>query len=210
MNTTIIYYTANVEDESFEQKIRENILKQTDLPIISVSRKSIDFGKNICIGEQPVCYSNSWKQLLIGLKEAKTDFCIAAEADVLYPPEYFTFTPDSKHKVFRYTNVLVYFVGKNGLWRKSWSEGAQICGRKYWISKLEAALDEGWEPMTNSLKVVKNIFNTRDTYSWTGKNPVVTFKTRQGINYKTGFRGGGVKEVPYWGTTKEIYNKYIL
>jgi hypothetical protein len=44
---TILYYTSNREDESFEKKIQENILKQTDLPIISVSQKPINFGKNI-------------------------------------------------------------------------------------------------------------------------------------------------------------------
>ena len=207
-DTTVVYYTANTENPEFEQKIINNIKTQTDLPVISVSRKPIDFGKNICIGEKPVCYANSWRQLLIGLKEAKTKYCIAAEADVLYPPEYFTFTPELEHKVYRYTNMFVCFVGKNGLWRKPWSEGAQMCGREYWIDKLENVLDKGWEPMSNTKKVVKSIFNTRDKYSWTG-NPVITFKTREGINYKTGFCSGRVREIPYWGTTKEIYNKYL-
>ena len=205
MESTIIYYTSNQEEESFENKIKENILKQTKLPIISVSRKPIDLGKNICVGEQPVSYLNSWKQLLIGLKEAKTEFCIAAEADVLYPPEYFTFIPPTKDDVYRYTNVFVCFVGKNGLWRKPWSEGAQMCGREHWIKRLEYALSLN----INDKKRVMKIFKPSAENSWTGENPVVTFKTRQGINYKTGFYSGRVKEVPYWGTTKEIYKKYL-
>ena len=60
-DVTIIFYTSNDEDESFEKKIRDNILKQSNgIKIISVSRKPIDFGHNICIGEQPVCYTNCY------------------------------------------------------------------------------------------------------------------------------------------------------
>ena len=206
---TIIYYTANTENTIFEQRIINNLKEQAgNIPIISVSRKPIDLGKNICIGEQPVCYSNSWKQLLIGLKEAKTKFCIAAESDVLYPPEYFKFIPPTEDNVYRYTNVWVCFYGKAGLWRKPWSEGAQICGRKYWIERLENALgnNDGWEPMSDTLNISKRIFSTRDKYSWTG-NPAITFKTRHGINYKTGFYHGRVKSLPYWGTIKSIYKR---
>ena len=91
-NLTIIYYSANTE--LFEDKIIAHLKKQAgDIPIISVSRKPLDLGKNICIGEQPICYSNLWKQILLGLKEAKTEFCLSAESDCLYPPEYFTFIP---------------------------------------------------------------------------------------------------------------------
>jgi len=181
------------------------------MPIISVSRKPMDLGKNICVGEQPVCYSNSWKQLLIGLKEAKTKFCLAAESDVLYPPEYFTFIPPIEHKAYRYKEVWVCFQGKNGFWRKPFSEGAQMCGREYWIYRLEKALggDTGWEPMLDTKWIAHNIFLTKDKYSWTG-NPVITFKTRNGINYKTGFYHGRALELPYWGTSKEIYRKYLI
>jgi len=58
--TTIIYYTANREDERFEQVIRENILRVSEgLPIISVSQKPIDFGQNICVGNVGVSNQNA-------------------------------------------------------------------------------------------------------------------------------------------------------
>jgi hypothetical protein len=202
---TIIYYTANTEKENFENKIKENILKQTNLPIISVSREPIEIGKNICVGKGEVSYLNSWRQLLRGLKEAKTRFCLAAESDVLYPPEYFTFTPPTDNNVYRYTNVWVCFQGKGGFWQKPWSEGLQICGREYWIERLEYALNSSSEPGT----VVRNIFDTKDKYFWTG-NPAITFKTREGINYKTGFIHGRKTKLPYWGTVKEVYKKMLI
>jgi hypothetical protein len=210
---TIIYYTANVEDEAFEKKIRDNILEKTDLPIISVSRKPIDFGQNICIGEQPVCYSNLWKQQLIGLKAAKTEFCITAESDCLYPPEYFTFVPPRKDLVYRYADIYVYWRRKPQFWRKHRCEGAQICGREYWIERLEAMINghQGWEPMPeDTRKLVGSIFPTDDRFTW-GGNPVISFKTGAGISGKTALtKDRPVKELPYWGDINLIHNKMFV
>ena len=206
---TIIYYTANMEDPKFEKKIIDNLKKQAgNNPIISVSRKPMDLGKNICVGETPVCYFNSFRQLLIGLKEAKTEFCIAAESDCLYPPEYFTFTPPEKDKAYRYDNVYVLFSGHKGFWKKAYTEAGQMCGREYWISQIERVVGHNytWDDVSNARYPL--IFDTEDKYSWTG-NPLVYFKTRRGIGYKTGFLPGSVTEIPFWGSYDSVYNKYI-
>ncbi len=200
-DTTIIYYTANMENPAFEERIRENLIKNAGgLPIISVSRKPINLGKNICVGEKPVCYSNSFRQLLIGLKEAKTEFCIAAEADCLYPPDYFRFTPPTENNVYRYKNVWLYFDRRIRFWRKVYVEAAQKCGRKFWINSIERVLKghDTWKPFNPRL-----IFTTEDKYSWTG-NPVIAFKTRKGIGFKTGFTKDWSLELPYWGSVEEV------
>jgi hypothetical protein len=199
--TTVVYYSACNEDPAFEEKIIANIRTQAkDLPIISVTRKPMDFGKNICIGETPICYANSFKQLLRGLQEATTDFCIACEADVLYPPEYFTFTPPLKDKPYRYTNVWVHFAGRQGFWKKPFSEGAQICGREHWIKSIEAVVKPGWELDQSPTPI---IFPEKDKYSWTGR-PVITFKTRNAPNFKTGYEHHNhITKLPYWGTAEE-------
>ena len=205
---TIIYYSANTEDPVFERKIMDNIRDKSEgQPIISVTRKPVDLGKNICIGEQPVCYVNAFKQLLIGLKESTTDFCVASESDVLYPPEYFTFTPPVKDKPYRYTNVWVYFDGRDGFRKKAFSEGAQMCGREHWIKSIEAILvhPEGWELDKSSTPI---IFPEKDKYSWTG-NPVITFKTRKATTFKTGYQKIFTKVLPYWGTAEEVKEKYL-
>ena len=137
---TVIYYTANTEQEKFETKIRKQLLKSINgLPLISVSRKPIqNFGTNICVGLQPYCDRSAFHQLLIGLERAKTTFAIATEADCLYPPEYFTFTPPKLDHAYRYDNVWLFhsWLGcrsKGLFWNKTFSEGAQMVGRKYWI-----------------------------------------------------------------------------
>jgi hypothetical protein len=209
-NNTIIYYSACTEKPEFEAKIIANLKKQAqdnNLPIISVTRKPIDLGKNICIGEQPVCYSNSFKQILIGLKEAKTKFCIAAESDCLYPPEYFQLTYSQENKVCRYTNIWVHFDGRDKFWKKNWVEGAQMCEREYWIKSIEAILEkpDSWEP-----EPFKFIFKEKDESCWSGKNPVLYFKTREGIGFKTGYNQDIItKELPYWGTALEVKEKYL-
>lgn len=212
---TIIYYTANTEDPVFEAKIREDLVKKAGgIPIISVSRKPIDLGTNICIGEQPVSYTNEWRQLLIGLKAAKTKYCITAEADCLYPEDYFAFTPPVDDMMYYYENLWMVWKHKNGFWKKTGHcEGAEICGREYWISRLEPLFGEGlgtnWEPFTRAQEneVVRKFFPTEGTF--TG-NPVISFKTRDGVSYKTTFINNKLKELPYWGGISEVKKTVCL
>jgi hypothetical protein len=208
-NATIIYYTHNRENPEFEKRIQRVILENSGgLPIISVSHKPIDFGTNICVGKQPLTYSNVHKQTLIGLKAAKTEFCIGCEDDCLYPPDYFCFTPPTKDNVYRYTNLVVHFDGRNRFWKKRFVEAAQMCGREFWIKRIEKILKDhdSWKPIKVNPPYV---FTTRDEYSWTGKNPVVYFKTRKSFKFKTGFVPGSMTEVPYWGTAEQVYDKYL-
>jgi hypothetical protein len=202
---TIIYYTANTEDPFFEKRIRDDLLKKAgNIPIISVSRKPIDFGMNICVGEVPVSYTSEWKQLLLGLEAAKTKYVIAAEADCLYPPEYFEFTPPEEKMMYNYNNIYILWKFKNGFYKKTgYCEGAQICGREYWIERLKPLLPEKWEPYSRAEEnsLVKKIFPERKEFTgW----PVISFKTRDGVSYRTTFINNKVRELPYWGSVDEI------
>lgn len=204
-NKTIIYYTANTENPVFESKIIADLKKKSNnIPIISVSRKPIDLGTNICVGEQPVSYTSEWKQLLIGLKAAKTKYCIAAESDCLYPPEYFAFTPPEDEMMYNYNNIYLVWKYKNSFYKKTgYCEGAQICDREYWIKRLEPLLPEEWISYTRKEEnaLVRKIFDTRKEF--TG-NAVVTFKTRDGVSYRSTFVNNKIKEIPYWGTIEEM------
>jgi len=201
LDTTIIYYTANTEDPVLESKVRSIILKNKgDLPIISVSRKPIDFGENICVGETVVCDISAFKQLLIGLKSATTKFCIAAEADVLYPPEYFNFTPPTDQDAYRYNNVWLFSSwvsrgNQNKFWKKDFSEGAQTAGREYWIERLQIGIKMNHGKFT---------FPTKDHFFWNSDNPVVTIKTGMGLRSLTGHLKISMDKLPMWGSTNEL------
>ncbi|KKT37762.1 MAG: hypothetical protein UW26_C0025G0001, partial [Candidatus Collierbacteria bacterium GW2011_GWF1_44_12] len=61
---TVLYYTSNREDEKFETRIRKNLLKNCgDLPIVSVSQKPIDLGRNICVGVHENSYTSEFMQI---------------------------------------------------------------------------------------------------------------------------------------------------
>src|SRR3990167_10879062 len=207
---TILYYTANTEDEAFEQRIRDDLVKKAgEISIISVSRKPINLGKNICVGEVPVSYTSEWKQLFIGLKAAKTRFVIAAEADCLYPPEYFNFTPPEDEMMYNYNNIYIVWKYKNGFYKKTgYCEGAQICGREYWIKCLEPLLPDDWASYTREEEnaLVRKIFPERKEF--TG-NPVISFKTRDGVSWRITFINKKLKELPYWGAVREIRQKFL-
>lgn len=208
---TIIYYTANTEDPKFEQRIIDDLKKKAgDIPIVSVSHKPMDLGTNICVGKQPFSYTSEWKQVLIALKAAKTKYCIAAESDCLYPPEYFTFTPTEENMMYNYNNIWMVWKYHNAFWKKTgYCEGAQMCDRKYWIKQLEPLLPEKWEPLTRpeENELVKKIFPERR--EWTG-DPVISFKTRDGVSYRTTFKNSSkTKELAPYGTIEEVKKIFI-
>jgi hypothetical protein len=211
---TIIYYSANTEDPVFEQRIKDDLVEKAgDIPIISVTRKPIDLGTNICIGEKPVCYTNEWRQLLIGLKAANTKFCMTAEADCLYHPDYFTFTPLVEDMIHYYDNLWIVWKRHNGFYRKTGHcEGAEMCGREYWVSRLESVLQkyagDGWEPCERALetKIVTKFFPEERLF---GGGPIISFKSGDGVSRRTTFINEKIKEIPYWGEIKPLKRKYF-
>jgi len=89
-NLSIIYYTPNYKDETFAEKIRQQLLKTIgNTPLISVSQKPLKFGQNICVGDIGRSPKNVYKQMLIGCNAVKTDYVGMAEDDTLYLPIHF-------------------------------------------------------------------------------------------------------------------------
>ena len=86
---TIFYCSSNKEKPEFEQRIIDNINKyKGDLEVVSVTQKPIDFGTNICVGENVgVSGFNFFKQSLIALQNIKTPFALSCEADTVYGPD---------------------------------------------------------------------------------------------------------------------------
>jgi hypothetical protein len=205
-NLTVVYITNNTEDKSFESKIIKNLREvTTDLPIISVSRVPIKLGKNICVGEVPVCDSTDKRMLLKGLHEAETEYVIIAHPTFLYPPEYFSFTPPvtADNTVYYYGNV--WTLGSK-FWKIKLSENAEMCNRYFWIKMLTKALSghKGWKPFT-----VPAVFPDGDTTSFTSENPVIKLITANTANKyanidKSVLPKGGF---PLWGTAAELKTK---
>lgn len=209
---TVIYYTSNREDEAFEKKIRKRLLKTIgDLPLISVSQKPIDFGKNICVGNVGVSNQNVFRQFQIGCMNASTPFVATAESDCLYPKEYFEFIPKNIYMCCRYDNVwLLYKNSDAGFVRKASSECAAVWGREIAIRHIEKRLKGRgmWQKTLEHGHSVPTLFGHPSWSSFHGDIPVINIKTEKGmhrthvVNKDQDSRG--VKKLPFWGTAKKI------
>jgi len=199
--TTVIYYTSNREDEVFEGVIRRKLLQVIgDLPLISVSQKSIDFGHNFCVGDIGASDKNVLIQMFIGCLLAETPFIATAEADFLYPPTgYFDFVPEDDAKFYRYTNLWVLRKKSNYFKKKKFSLGAQISGRNKLLDALWGKLS-----MENIRGDIVNPHGYKDGID--GPIPCITIKTGDGMRDDCGTNQDvlPVESLPYWGKVEDL------
>lgn len=208
---TVVYYTSNCENPEFEQKIRNKLIETIgNLPLISVSQKPLKFGKNICVGNVGISNQNVFRQLQVGAMQAKTPFVITAEADCLYPKEYFEFVPTDLNACVRYDNVwIVYKNSTAGFVQKAYSECATIWGRENLIRHIEKRLKgrNKWRATIEHGSEVPKLFGKHAT-SFHGEIPVINIKTTEGMHRYTGVMKNqdprGVKKLPFWGTANKI------
>lgn len=212
---TIIYYTSNREDQGFEQRVRDNILKVSGgLPIISISHLPIDFGKNICVGDVGTSGFNMFRQVQIGLLEAKTEFVISAEADCLYPPDYFSFIPPRNDVAYRNSNLYVMPDKRAFFFHKK--EGAthsQVVGREFYLETLNKLFKNAPQWSVEEKNFPKERFRQEDVFGkieyWSTENPVFQIKTHKGMRYYTHSDRTPIESLPYWGNGKKVRDYYL-
>lgn len=217
--TTVVYYTHNRELPAFEWKIQCCIMEEKgDLPIVSVSQKPIIFGNNICIGEQGANSLNTWRQILIGCQAAKTKYICLAESDILHHSSYFSFIPERDDIFYVARRFYILFAGRgknHSYFLKDPSDTNIVVGREYFISRLEYFL-EGRPMWQKESDYEHNAFPDHRLFSEVGHRvlvdfPVstVTFKTDQGMHRKSPHHRGGVRDLPYWGNCKTLYERFF-
>lgn len=112
----IIYYTDNRIDDHMANLVRENILK-ANLPIVSVSLKPIDFGRNLTFYTEAPGYITMIKQISTALSVSDADYVFFCEHDVLYHPSHFDFTPPRDDIFYYNKNVWRWLLGSEKLIR---------------------------------------------------------------------------------------------
>ncbi len=152
----IIYYTDNNLEDTLGPMVREKLLKSSEgIPIICVSQKPIDFGKNICVGEIGRSHLSMYKQILVGCQATTADVVYMAEHDCLYTPEHFQWTPPTE-RIFYY-NLNAWFVNmrrnteNQGMYFSPWgirhANSQLVCYRKLLIENLTERIEKletGW------------------------------------------------------------------
>lgn len=213
---TVIYYTNNREKPNFVRRVIA-MLRQSigDLPLISVSQQPMDLGHNICVGDVGSSTQNTWRQFQIGAMQAKTRFVCTAEADCLYPPEYFQYEPELNDCIYcarpmwaiyaRSHNVRIYIPKKFG------SFGASMMGRESVINAMEKVLEPHgtWGDVDETNPVFQNIFQYMTRQYYQIPTSIVSFKTDQALHHRTPIYKGVCTDLPEWGEVHEMIRKYL-
>ena len=101
MSNTILYLTDNTLDPEIASACRVVLKREArDIPIVSVSQKPIDLGKNICVGEIGRNWISLYKQILAGLEAIETEFVVIAEHDCMYSHEHLSWTPPKDDRFY--------------------------------------------------------------------------------------------------------------
>lgn len=206
-NKTILYYTGNFKDPVFSQKIRDNIIANTDLPIVKVTQKPTDFGrkvKSLYIGEMGPSYLNVYRQIQMGAMAIDTEYIVFCEDDFLYPPDYFTFDPPGGD-FYRHDNT--WMVLKRGPFYKTKPiGGAQIMKTEVCIKVLDEYLKD--QPLFGNKRIRKPDYMGIDFELFTG-NPIVAFKPDGNLSRSGSTINVTANELPIWGKVKELRKEYL-
>jgi hypothetical protein len=93
VDLTAIFLTSNAVPEKWAEYHKQVLLEALgDYPIITISRKPMDWGLNL-LDTEPRSSVNFYRQLLRGAETATTPYIACVEDDTLYNKEHFTFRP---------------------------------------------------------------------------------------------------------------------
>ncbi len=221
---TIIYYSANTISDWFYQKTKEALLKAAGkTPIISVSHKPMDLGKNICVGNIGQSNFNIYKQLLIGAKETDTEYIATAEDDTLYHESHFKYRPPkdcfgynmNRWSLFTWSQPPIFSnrgrMTLNTLIapRKLLIEAAEERFRRY--PKDEMIPLKFWGEFGRYEKYLG--VTVRATQQFESEIPVIMFSHPESLNYQQQGERKRLGEerlysLPYWGKASEIVKFY--
>ena len=223
MKGAIIYISSNREDPKFEGKIISSFsrtldglvdnaeIEMDDLPTYSVTQKPMGLDNNVCVGNVGVSGFNFCRQLQMVVELAKVDYVISCEADCLYSPDYFTFIPPKLDRVYRNTNNYVLPYKKDYWYRKDSQTAFQVAGRDFLLNRLNYLLKDQpvWDTeMKNFPKEIgKPFLEEWDTFKT--KYACFQIKTGDSMRKQTRHEKESIGELPYWGTAKEVREKYL-
>lgn len=220
---TVIYLTANQIPESFAEYQRKILLEAIgDYPLISISRKPIDFGKNL-IDAGEICASNVYRIMLRGAKEASTEYVAIAEDDTLYPKEHFDlFRPDKDTFAYNQNRFALFSWGTPTYsWRNRKTNATLIAPRKLLIEALEERFAKYSQNIPDEFcgelgreRVEKNLRVTlRKSVEFFSDISVIQINHEMGIDgtaRRHTKRLGSIKayDIPFWGQAKDLIKNF--
>ena len=216
----VVYYTDSKLDDETPQlanAVRKRLKKMVGpIPIISVSQKPLNFGKNICIGEQPRKFKSIYEAILAGVSEAPDGSIVyLCEHDVFYHPSHFAQVPDEPDTMYFNTARYYYALGQSSFIKArgkralSQSVGTKETIIKHVTERLDGCGDEiteRWNELEKKSSVkYKNFESVRPNVDILHENNY----TPRG-DYKRNYLRGksvGVENLPGWGRPPHFGSK---
>jgi hypothetical protein len=227
MNTTVIFLTQNNLPKQWTSYHRGVLLEAVgDLPLITVSRKPLDFGLNI-IQTEPKSPSNIYWQILKAAKIATTKFIAIAEDDTLYHKDHFNFKLDDGAVGYNMTHWSLFtWIDKHHKeptysWRNRRGNYSMKGDREVIIKALEerfAKWPDGTPDKTTGEigrpMVERNLGVSHvEAVEFYTSIAVVNFNHDYAmddlqIRHQKGMGGLRAYDIPYWGRAKDLVTNF--
>lgn len=194
MTKGIIYYTDNRLGEPIFSLV-QSLISKASLPIVSVSLKPINFGKNIVLNLPPG-FITMLQQITRALETSSADCVFFCEHDVLYHPSHFDFTPQKDNIFYYNANVWRWKYPHNSVitYNRLISLSGLCVNRKFALNHYKARLAKikemnwdldtrrepdwarkwGYEPGTKKTK--RGGFSDDDFETWMSKQPIIDIR----------------------------------
>jgi len=220
---SIIFYTANKTSNYFFENVKKQLLKAAgEIPIISISQKPINLGKNICCGEIGQSQINIYKQALLGAKKAKTKYIALCEDDVLYSAEHFNYIP--KEWTFAYDrniwNLYTWTKPPVFSWKGRRNLNGLICEKDLFTEAMEERFVK-----YNEKNFPEHLFGepskyerqlkvtVRDWEFYYSKEPSIAFShptelSYSGLGKRKKIGEQSTTELDFWGKAENILKLY--
>lgn len=229
-DATGIYITCNKIPQGFHNKMLEQLQKAIgDYPVVAVSHQLVFIAPppnwtNLLV-DLPRSQASIYRQVLIGAKEAKTQYVFILEDDTLYSETHFKFRPKPGHWGYNMNSWNIYTWGEPVFSYKApggrRNLNGLICERQMLIDHLE----ERFRLWPGEVDI--NIFGEPGKYDnqlGTTPHPSQDFYTNppnivfshqanlqfQGLGTRKALGQIRATSIPYWGDAKTIRSYYEL
>jgi len=213
---TVIFLTVNRVPEGWA-KYQRQVLEEAigDTPIITISKKPLDWGLNLLQDGEP-SVPNIYRQILRGCNASKTPYIAIAEDDTLYHKSHFEYRPPMDSFAFNGHRFGLFTWGKPIFYFKDRiSNACMIAPRQLVIDSLEERFKKYPHNNLGELGKEKGTnIDRRKTVIFESEISVVYLSHKNSLDPTEQHKSkkmGTVQaiEIPYWGRADYIRSKWI-
>ena len=213
---TVIFLTVNRVPEKWAEYHKSVLLEAIgDTPVITVSKKPLDWGMNLIQDAEP-SVDNIYRQVLRACNACKTPFIAIAEDDTLYHKSHFEYRPAMDTYGFNGHRWGLFTWGKPTYYYKDRiSNACMIAPRQLVVDSLTERFEKYPESRIGELGKEKGTtLDRKKTEIFWSTIGVIYLSHRNSLDpteQHKSKRMGAVQafDIPHWGKAEDIRGKFI-